>query len=252
MLPAVLAAMTLAALLVVVPPNATTVSVIGSPGTGAVLPANAAATVEGWWQQQANAQSSETLIESSAVSPATSPPADVPVDATPFDASGIDTQPGFEPNGGRYDQGVDAVLLGSDGRVVIGDGGLTVVRGADEASMTLQFVGADREVEPEFDNTDGPVTAALVMTVKSGVTTCDDANWTVDGTTLYAGPLGSTATSPILGSAVTGADPGDRVLPAGGSEVLCVNVTLPTGTTAGQGLSSTATLNFEAEQTANN
>ena len=94
--------------------------------------------------------------------------------------------------------------------------------------------------------------AALVMTVKSGVTTCDDANWTVDGTTLYAGPLGSTATSPILGSAVTGADPGDRVLAAGGSEVLCVNVTLPTGTTAGQGLSSTATLNFEAEQTANN
>lgn len=94
--------------------------------------------------------------------------------------------------------------------------------------------------------------AALVMTVKTGVTACDNTNWTADGTTLYAGPLGSTATSPIFGSAVTGADPGDRVLAAGASEVLCVNVTLPTGTSAGQGLSSTATLTFEAEQTANN
>lgn len=92
----------------------------------------------------------------------------------------------------------------------------------------------------------------LVLTVKSGVTACDDANWAADGSTLYSGPLGSTATAPIFGSAVTGADPGDRVLAAGASEVLCLNVTLPAATTVGQGLSSTATLNFEAEQTANN
>ena len=92
----------------------------------------------------------------------------------------------------------------------------------------------------------------LVMTVKTGVTNCNNASWTADGTTIYAGPLGSTATMPVFGSAATGADVGDRVLAAGASEVLCVNVTLPTATAAGQGLSSTATLNFEAEQTANN
>jgi len=92
----------------------------------------------------------------------------------------------------------------------------------------------------------------LVMTVKTGVTTCDDANWAADGTTLYSGVLGNTTPVAIFGSAATGADPGDRVLAAGGNEVLCINVELPINTTAGQGLSSTATLTFEAEQTANN
>jgi len=92
----------------------------------------------------------------------------------------------------------------------------------------------------------------LVLTVKNGVTTCDDGNWTTDGTTLYSGPLGNTAPIVIFGDATAGADPGDRVLAASGNEILCFNVTLPTGTTVGQGLSSTATLTFEAEQTANN
>lgn len=101
--------------------------------------------------------------------------------------------------------------------------------------------------------TDEDVLAAeLVLTVKSGVTTCDDANWTADGTVLYSGRLGSTGTDAILGDVTAGQQTGDRVLAASGAEVLCFNVTLPLSTTTGEGSSSEATLAFEAEQTANN
>lgn len=92
----------------------------------------------------------------------------------------------------------------------------------------------------------------LVLTVKSGVTTCDDTNWTVDGTTIYSGVLGNTAPVAVFGDPTAGADPGDRVLPAASNEILCLNVTLPASTTIGQGVSSVATLTFEAEQTSNN
>lgn len=92
----------------------------------------------------------------------------------------------------------------------------------------------------------------LVLTVKSGVTTCDDANWAADGTTIYSGVLGNTAPISVFGDPTAGADPGDRVLSAASNEVLCFNVTLPASTTIGQGVSSVATLTFEAEQTSNN
>ena len=101
--------------------------------------------------------------------------------------------------------------------------------------------------------TDEDVLASeLLLTVKSGVTTCDDANWAADGTTLYSGLLGTTTTLDVLGSPTAGADVGDRVLAAAASEILCFNVTLPLATTSGQGATTTATFNFEAEQTANN
>lgn len=92
----------------------------------------------------------------------------------------------------------------------------------------------------------------LVLTVKSGVSACDNAGWAASGITLYSGVLGNTTPVAVFGDATPGPDAGDRVLAAAGSEVLCVNVTLPAATTVGQGLSSTATLTFEAEQTANN
>lgn len=92
----------------------------------------------------------------------------------------------------------------------------------------------------------------LVLTIKTGVTTCTNAGWTATGTQIYSGPLGNTTPLAIFGDAAAGADAGDRVLAAAGSEILCFNVTLPSSTTVAQGVSSTATLNFEAEQTANN
>ena len=104
----------------------------------------------------------------------------------------------------------------------------------------------------ESATTEDVLASELVLTVKSGVTTCDDANWAADGTTLYAGRLGSTGTDALVGSSAPGADPGDRVLASTASEVLCLNVTLPIAATAGQGTTTTATLDFLAEQTANN
>ncbi len=101
--------------------------------------------------------------------------------------------------------------------------------------------------------TEDTLAAELVLTVKSGVTTCDDANWQADGTVLYTGALGSTATINVIGNPATGAQAGDRVLAATANENLCFNVTLPTSATnASQGLTSTATFTFDAEQTANN
>ena len=101
--------------------------------------------------------------------------------------------------------------------------------------------------------TEDTLASSLALTVKSGVTTCDDANWSADGTVLYSGILGSTGTTAILGDVTQGAQAGDRVLAAGANEALCFNVTLPLATTnTSQGLSSTATFTFDAEQTSNN
>lgn len=101
--------------------------------------------------------------------------------------------------------------------------------------------------------TEDLLAGTLVLTVKSGVTTCDTANWTADGTVLYSGALGSTAGVATLGDVTQGAQAGDRVLAAGASEPLCFNVTLPLSAgSAIEGQSSTATFTFDAEQTANN
>lgn len=109
----------------------------------------------------------------------------------------------------------------------------------------------------ESTTSEDVLAAALVLTVKSGVTTCNNASWAATGTDLYSGRLGSTATDAIIGSDATGFQAGDRVLPGTASapanaEVLCINVTLPSSATTGQGTTTTATLDFLAEQTANN
>ena len=98
--------------------------------------------------------------------------------------------------------------------------------------------------------------AALVLTVRSGVTTCTTAGFTVDGTQLYTGILGSVSPAPatkLFGDSATGADAGDRNLAASGSEVLCFQASLPLATGNGmQGAATTATFTFDAEQTKNN
>jgi predicted ribosomally synthesized peptide with SipW-like signal peptide len=92
----------------------------------------------------------------------------------------------------------------------------------------------------------------LVLTIKSGVATCTDAAWGATGTVLYSGDLDA-ATGRLIGDPATGADPGDRDLLAGASEVLCFNVTLPLSTgPAFQAATTTATFTFDAEQTKNN
>jgi predicted ribosomally synthesized peptide with SipW-like signal peptide len=101
--------------------------------------------------------------------------------------------------------------------------------------------------------TEDALAAQLDLTIKTGVTLCNDANWTASGTVIYNGDLGSTGTIALFGSPVQGAQAGDRVLAAGANEVLCVNVSLPLATgNASQGVTTTATFTFDGEQTANN
>lgn len=102
--------------------------------------------------------------------------------------------------------------------------------------------------------TEDTLAAQLDLTIKSGVTTCTSAGFDTDGTVLY-GPadLGSTSDINVIGDPTTGADTGDRVLAASANEVLCFNVELPLATDdTYQGLTTTATFTFDAEQTTNN
>ncbi len=52
--------------------------------------------------------------------------------------------------------------------------------------------------------TEDTLAAQLVLTVKSTVTSCTNANWASTGTTLYSGILGSVATTAVLGSVTQG------------------------------------------------
>ncbi|MGI9657395.1 MAG: TasA family protein [Gaiellaceae bacterium] len=94
----------------------------------------------------------------------------------------------------------------------------------------------------------------LDLTIKTGVTTCSNAGFGVDGTVIYgAGDLGNTTPINLVGDPATGAQAGDRALAASANEVLCFNVALPlAATNASQGITSIATFDFQAEQTKNN
>lgn len=93
----------------------------------------------------------------------------------------------------------------------------------------------------------------LTLTVKTVDATtpgipCDD----FDGTDiLTATALG--ASSAGFGDPAAGAHAGDRTLAAGAQETLCFRVSLPSATGgAYEGATTTTTLTFDAEQTANN
>lgn len=88
--------------------------------------------------------------------------------------------------------------------------------------------------------------AALTLTVKTLGTSCA----AFDGTSVLAATALNGA---AIGNPAQGADAGDRSLAASTSEVLCFRVGLPLATgNAMQGISSSVTFTFDAEQTANN
>jgi predicted ribosomally synthesized peptide with SipW-like signal peptide len=121
------------------------------------------------------------------------------------------------------------------------------------APLTVDNLGTlDLRYAVTSATTEDILAGELVLTMKSGVTTCTNLGWTADGTNLYSGVLGTVASTAVIGNIAQGADAGDRTLAPGGSEVICVNVTLPLAATAGQGVTTTATLTFDAEQTVNN
>jgi hypothetical protein len=102
--------------------------------------------------------------------------------------------------------------------------------------------------------TENVLAAQLDLTVKSGVAACTNAGFGSTGAVLV-GPadVGSTTGRAVLGSVATGGQGGDRTLAGGAAETLCLQVSLPATTSnAYQSVSTTATLTFAAEQTANN
>jgi hypothetical protein len=101
---------------------------------------------------------------------------------------------------------------------------------------------------------ENPLAAQLDMTIKSGVVTCTNGGFGGSGSVIY-GPndLGTMAGVNVIGNPAQGNQAGDRVLNSGANENLCIQVSLPLGTGNGfAGLTTTATLDFIAEQTANN
>ena len=99
-----------------------------------------------------------------------------------------------------------------------------------------------------------PLYEQLDLTIKTGVTTCTNAGFGADGTVIYSpGDLGSTAGTNVIGNPAQGNQAGDRTLNASANETLCFNVQLPSSTGGTyQGLNTTATLAFQAEQTSSN
>lgn len=148
----------------------------------------------------------------------------------------------------------------------------TVTLSTNPASALVTFSNmapGDQVTEPITVNNDGTLdlryavtstttenvlASQLVLTIKSGVTTCTNSDFGTDGTTIY-GPdvLGNTTPVDVIGDPSQGNQAGDRTLSAGDTEDLCFNVSLPLSTgNSFQGLTSTATFTFDGEQTVNN
>ncbi len=101
--------------------------------------------------------------------------------------------------------------------------------------------------------TEDVLAAALDLTIREvdvePTVKCDD----FDGTIIYAtNDLGSTSGINVVGNPAQGADSGDRVLALSTSETLCFRVALPLSATGPEGITTTATFLFQAEQTKNN
>lgn len=126
------------------------------------------------------------------------------------------------------------------------------------APITVSNTGSLAERYAVLSTTDAAdanfLATQLVMNVKTGVTTCTAAGFGATGTLVYTnGVLGSTGGTKVIGDAATGAQAGDRTLASLSNETLCVLVSLPTATgNTFQGKTTTATLRFDSEQTANN
>ena len=121
-------------------------------------------------------------------------------------------------------------------------------------SGTLEFRYAVKST-----TTEAVLAAELDLTVRgpaAASTGCDDAGFGTFGTgVLYTtGDLGSTAGLNLIGDPAQGFQTNDRTLAASASEYMCFQVEFPLlgATNASQGLTSTATLDFISEQTANN
>lgn len=142
-----------------------------------------------------------------------------------------------------------------------GDEVVETITVTNSGSLDLRYAVTSR-------TTEDALAGELDFSIRVGVTDCSIANWDATGTSLYAaGILGTNTTDPtpahpLFGSVAQGEQAGDRELRGSStpvtavptSEVLCMHVTLPLAgsTNASEGLTTTATFEFVAEQIRNN
>lgn len=95
----------------------------------------------------------------------------------------------------------------------------------------------------------GALAEGLSWTVRSGVTDCSTSGFAASGTQVFDGVLASSTKTAKIGDPTQGAQAGDRLVAAGGSDVLCSRITLPTtAANSLQGLAVGVTLTVDAEQ----
>jgi hypothetical protein len=122
------------------------------------------------------------------------------------------------------------------------------------APITVSNAGSLQLRHATSETTENTLAEQLDMTIKRGVTKCTNRGFAIDGTVLY-GPndFGRTGGLNVFGDPTRGSQVGVRTLNANVSEVLCIQVSLPLATaTSFQSLTTTATFDFVAEQTATN
>lgn len=102
--------------------------------------------------------------------------------------------------------------------------------------------------------TEDVLAAALDLTIRTIDVDTTIACDAFDGTILYAtNDLGSTGGGiDVIGNPAQGDQGSDRVLAASATETLCFRVELPLAATGPEGVTTTATFLFQAEQTRNN
>ncbi len=128
-----------------------------------------------------------------------------------------------------------------------GDEVVAAITVTNSGTLPLRYAMNSKTTENVF-------AGELQLTVRVGVASCTVANWNLSGTEISpAGILGTTTGRQLFGNPAQGAQAGDRALAPAANEVLCLHVSLPIAAgNISQGLTTTATFGFEAEQTNNN
>jgi spore coat-associated protein N len=137
----------------------------------------------------------------------------------------------------------------SAGNMAPGDEVFGNVQVENTGSLRLRYALSASADDPDLKG----LRTQLVLRTYSGVSPANCAVGDVSLGTLEGGPTTLDNPVPLFGDNAQGSQAGDRALNAGTSEDLCMHVTLPLATTnAYQNATSTITLTFDAEQTANN
>jgi hypothetical protein len=137
----------------------------------------------------------------------------------------------------------------SAGNMAPGDVVTGNVQVNNNGSLRLRYAVTATADDPDSKG----LRSQLRVSIYTGVTPGNCALGNLAAGTLEGGPSGLATPASLVGDNTSGFQAGDRTLNATASENLCVRVSLPLATgNAYQNATSTITLTFDAEQTANN